>query len=112
MGVVTFCTRQHKFKHGTGQFNYIFDLKENRDRTVKFKFDYLEKHPLRKHKVSKFSLGLPLRNPYAPSPSNAKPNEDFYDSFDKENNAVLVMELHDYNDDFTHQEIKARTQRI
>ena len=65
LGVITFSTRSNKFKHGTGQFNYIFDLKENQDRTVKFRFDYLEKNPCRKFTVAKHSIGMSMCNPYA-----------------------------------------------
>jgi hypothetical protein len=65
MGVITFMTRgRGKFKEGSGQFVYIHDLKENLDRTIKFKFDYLEKKPLRKLRVSKFSIGLAIKEPY------------------------------------------------
>ena len=70
LGVITFSTRSNKFKHGTGQFNYIYDLKENQDRTVKFRFDFLEKNPLRKLTISKNALGFSLRDPYATSKDN------------------------------------------
>lgn len=36
----------------------------------------------------------------------------FYDENDEANNALLVMELLDYNDDYIHKEIKRRSKRI
>lgn len=47
MGVITFTTRNLKFKHGTGEFEYILELKEKINRTLKFKYEYLQRKPLR-----------------------------------------------------------------
>jgi len=45
---IRFCARDKKFKPGSGQFDFIFDLEEKTNQTMKAKFNYLEKLPLRK----------------------------------------------------------------
>jgi len=61
--VLQFCARDKTFKPGSGHFDFIFDLKEKKDQTMKPKFDYLEKHPLRKFITAKHSLGVPYEKP-------------------------------------------------
>ena len=46
--IIKFCARDKKFKPGSGQFDFIFDLEEKNDQTMKAKFNYLENLPLRK----------------------------------------------------------------
>ena len=61
--VLQFCARDKTFKPGSGHFDFIFDLKEKKDQTMKAKFDYLEKHPLRKFEAAKHSFGVPYEVP-------------------------------------------------
>lgn len=53
-----FCAREKKFKPGTGHFDFIYDLEEKKDQTMMARFNYLEKLPLRKIEVSKYSMGI------------------------------------------------------
>ena len=62
-GTIKFCARDDKmFKPGSGQFDYIYDVKEKNDQTVKSKFSYLEKLPLRKFNTFKHVLGCPIND--------------------------------------------------
>ena len=56
--IVTFCAMNKQFKPGSGQFNLIFDLKEKNNKTIKDKFDYLAKVPVRYLKTSQHALGF------------------------------------------------------
>lgn len=55
--IIRFCARDKKFKPGSGQFDMIFDLEEKTDQTMKVKFNYLEKQPLRKYSTAKNCIG-------------------------------------------------------
>jgi hypothetical protein len=58
---LVFCARDRKmFKPGSGQFDIILDVEEKINQTVKAKFHYLEKLPLRKFKTQKMCLGCPI----------------------------------------------------
>jgi hypothetical protein len=57
-----FCAREKKFKPGTGYFDFIYDLEEKKDQTMMARFNYLEKLPLRKIEVSKYSMGISVKN--------------------------------------------------
>jgi hypothetical protein len=49
---LVFCARDRKtFKPGSGEFDIILDVEEKINQTVKAKFHYLEKLPLRKFKT-------------------------------------------------------------
>lgn len=76
------------FKPGSGQFDIILDVKEKTDQTVKAKFHYLEKLPLRKFKTQKMCLGCAIN---------------------EQEKQVLVVELKDVNNRLCHEEIVART---
>ena len=56
--IVTFCAMNKQFKPGSGQFNLIFDLKEKNNKTIKDKFDYLAKVPVRYLNTSQHALGF------------------------------------------------------
>jgi len=116
LGVVNFTTRRKKFKLGTGQFDYILDLPINEDRTLKYRFDYLEKKPLRKLEVAKFSLGFPINNPALNIKQNElfskEEKEQYEKQFKDEYATVLLMELIDVNDSYNHKEIKKRTKLL
>jgi hypothetical protein len=56
--IVTFCAMNKQFKPGSGQFNLIFDIKEKTNKTIKDKFDYLAKLPIRYLKTSQHALGF------------------------------------------------------
>lgn len=58
--VAEYCARNKTFKPGSGHFDFIFDLAEKKDQTMKAKFEYLEKDPIQKVRVGKFSLGVPI----------------------------------------------------
>lgn len=84
-----FCARDRKqFKPGSGQFDIIYDVDEKINQTVKAKFNYLEKQPLRKFLTCQHVLGCAV---------NDQASE------------VLIVELDDINKDLCLDEIKART---
>lgn len=45
--VYTFCQWGGSFKKGTGQFDFILDIEEKQNKTIKPMFTFLEKHPVR-----------------------------------------------------------------
>jgi hypothetical protein len=65
-------------------------------------FNFLEKLPLRKFKLSRHSLGLAVEKNQSPS--------DWWSlgKNDKEKDTVLIIELIDINNDLCHEEIVAR----
>ncbi len=84
-----FCARDKKhFKPGSGQFDIIYDVDEKVNQTVKAKFNYLEKQPLRKFATCQHSLGCAIN---------------------QEGKEILIIELDDINKDLCHDEIKSRT---
>lgn len=84
-----FCARDKKqFKPGSGQFDIIYDVEEKINQTVKAKFNYLEKHPLRKFLTCQHVLGCAIN---------------------EQDPQVLIVELDDINKDLCLDEIKART---
>jgi hypothetical protein len=86
--VVRFCARDGKmFKPGSGQFDIIYDVTEKNNQTMKSKFNYLEKLPLRKFKTYKHVLGC---------------------SINEQENCALIVELKDANNDLCQEEIEER----
>lgn len=84
-----FCARDKKqFKPGSGQFDIIYDVEEKVNQTVKAKFNYLEKHPLRKFATCQHVLGCAIN---------------------EQEREVIIVELDDINKDLCHDEIVART---
>ena len=90
-GIVTFCVQQEAFKPGTGHFQYIYDLKKKRNQTIKWKFDYLNKRPIRHFLTTKFSIGCAI---------------------DEDSKNTLLIELHDPNDLLTSEEIKKKSKKL
>lgn len=82
-----FCAREKKFKPGTGHFDFIYDLEEKKDQTMMARFNYLEKLPLRKIEVSKYSMGI---------------------SVEDRNEKILLVEVVDANDKLNREEIEKR----
>ena len=85
--ILRFCARDKKFKPGSGQFDFIFDLEEKENQTMRAKFNYLEKMPLRKFKTAKNCIGCAIG---------------------EEEQSVLIVELQDVNDFLSHDEIVKR----
>lgn len=64
---ISFITQQSKgkFKPGTGQFVYIYDIQEPKaneqtHQTIKSKISYLEERPVRYFKTAKHAIGCPV----------------------------------------------------
>ena len=91
--VLQFCARDKLFKPGSGHFDFIYDLEEKKDQTMKARFDYLEKLPQRKFELSKHSFGCPA---WTTLTEQSKREEIKY---------VLIVELIDVNDKLDHDEI-------
>ena len=63
--VFTFCQWGGAFKKGTGQFDYILDLDQKENKTIKPTFQFLDKHPVKRFPVVPFALGCSVdpKNP-------------------------------------------------
>jgi hypothetical protein len=79
------------FKPGSGQFDIIYDVDEKNNQTMKSRFHYLEKLPLRKFKTNKHVLGC---------------------SITEQENCAIIVELEDINNNLCREEIEARTEPV
>lgn len=55
--VISFCARDNKFKPGSGYFDLILDLPQKRDHTIKAKFDFLKRQPVKCIMTAKHVFG-------------------------------------------------------